>query len=458
MQKFKAIILGGGPAGMAAARQLGAAGVSAALVENRHLGGTCLNCGCIPTKMLLGATAPLGLLHSLSRSKSISGELQVNLPALQKRIQRFVNGTRQTAERHLAALGVTVFTGHGVCAAPGVVQLQNAEDATQELHGENIILACGSSSATFPGLAPDNDAVMDSTHLMRLEAAPKSLIIVGGGAIGLELGDFFHALGTKVTIVEAAPQLAPAEDADIAREFQKILTKSGHTVLTGVMAQTLVTREGAAVLTLKDGTVLTAAKAMIAVGRRPNTADLGCERLGCTLNQRGFVEVNACLEAAPGVYAIGDINGKTLLAHAAEHQAAYVARHILGTAPAAYSAGPVPSCIYGSTEAMRVGATAKETAAAGLPAFVSQAALGTNAIAQAGGDISGFVKAVWAGDDLVGIAAVGHGVSHLVTAAQLLLLGQYHGERSQTFMIAHPTLDELLREALNAPRVPFTSA
>ena len=152
------------------------------------------------------------------------------------------------------------------------------------------------------------------------------------------------------------------------------------------------------------------------------------------------------------VYAIGDINGQTLLAHAAEHQGAYVARHILGTQTAPYVSGPVPSCVYGSLEIMRVGITAKQALALGGEVTVAKAQLMGNAIAQAGGDASGFVKVVWHNGALAGIAALGHGVSHLVTAAQLLLLGQYHGDALHSFMFAHPTLDEALHAALEAPK------
>ncbi len=329
-----------------------------------------------------------------------------------------------------------------------------ADGGEQALSARYIILAGGSRSASFPGLTPDHDAVLDSTDLLNIPLVPESLIIVGAGAIGLEMADFFSAMGCAVTVVEAAPQLAPTEDADIAQELQKLLGKAGRTCLTGVRASSLLTRDGQAVLTLDDGRELTAAKALVAVGRTPNTDGLEAEKAGCGLNRRGYVMVDDYLKAAPSVFAIGDINGKTLLAHAAEHQADYVARQILGLESGAYESGPVPSCIYGSLEVMRVGKTARQALAEGGKVEVSRAMLTANAIAQAGGDASGFVKVVWRDDRMAGIAALGHGVSHLVTAAQLLLLGQYSGDRLHSFMFAHPTLDEILYAALQAPREP----
>ncbi len=253
--------------------------------------------------------------------------------------------------------------------------------------------------------------------------------------------------------MEAPPQILQTEEANIALEMKKILKKNGRTVLEGIRAKSLESRSGKAVLTLEDGSEYTADKALVAVGRTPNTAALGAEQAGCSLNPRGFINVDACLRAAANVYAIGDVNGMTLLAHAAEHQGAYVARCIVQQENIPYVPGPVPSCVYGSTEVMRVGRTAFEVAREGKTPFVSVALLSANAIAQSGGHTAGFVKAVWDGDNLVGMAAVGHGVSHLVTAAQLLIVGQYtqHG----VFMFAHPTLDEALAAALLAPRKEY---
>lgn len=452
MKSFDVIIIGGGPGGTHAAQILARAGKSVALVEDNKWGGTCLNVGCIPTKLLLGAVAPITQVKALERLRMIKGHIDVNYSAVQQRVQRFVSGSSQTLAKNLAALGIFLFKGRGVCQGQGEVQV-HSDDTPISLHGEHIVLACGSRPAGFPGMAADGDCVLDSTALMFQEEVPETLIIVGGGAIGLELGDFFAHMGTKVTLVEAAPHILPTEDADIALELRKALTKAGRTVLEGVKASSLVSKDGQAVLTLEDGTIHTAAKALVAVGRTPNTQGLGGEQAGFSLNRRGFVEVNAYLEASPGIFAVGDVNGLTLLAHAAEHQGSYVARRILGQETAPYASGPVPSCVYGSMEVMRVGRTATEMAREGRQPLVSTIPLSANAIAQSTGQTVGFVKAVWDGDTLVGMAAIGHGVSHLVTGAQLLVFGAY--TQTKDFMFAHPTLDEALSQALHAPRMPF---
>ena len=455
MQHFDVIIIGGGPGGTAAAKLLANAGRSVAVIEDSHLGGTCLNCGCVPTKLLLGAVAAKGAIAAQQRLRVAKGTYALDFTALQKRVKRFVGGSVQTLAKNLAALGVTVFNGRGEAVGPGRV-LVHGTDAECELSGTEIILSGGSAPAAFPGLTPDHDCVLDSTDLLNSVTVPESLIVVGAGAIGVELGQFFAAAGSKVTIVEAAPHVAPLEDADIAAEFRRALVKAGITCVEGKKAVELVTKDGQASLSLEDGTVLNASKAMVAVGRRPNTAGLGAEALGCSLDRRGYVVTDAFLAAAEHVHAIGDINARVLLAHAAEHQAAFVARRILGRIPSgeAYVSGPVPSCYYGGTEIMRVGETAEALRRQGRDVAVSVAPLSANVIAQAHGANSGFAKVVWSDGIIAGIAAVGSDVSHLVTAAQLLMQGGYSDDRLYSVMFAHPTLDEILPLALRAERVP----
>lgn len=454
--QYDAIIIGGGPGGTTAAKILAAGGKKVAIIEERHWGGTCLNCGCIPTKLLLGAVAPKSQLHALSRLRLATGDISVDFDALRSRVSRFLKGSSQVLAKSMADSGITLQGGRAVCTGQGRVACIKGE-ARQDLEADVVILAGGSHNAVFSSLAPDGQAVLDSTGALALETVPESLIIVGAGAIGLELGDFYAAMGTKVTMVEAAPHIAPTEDPDIAAELTRAITKAGRTCLTGVKAVSLVTRDGQARLELEDGRVLTAEKALVAIGRAPNTKDLDCEKSGCARDRRGFVVVDDTLKASATVYAIGDINGRTLLAHAAEHQGGYVARRILGEETGPYVSGPVPSCIYGSTEAMRVGETAKGLLAAGRQVSVSSVPLSLNAIAQAGGNATGCVKVVWDGEALAGIAAVGHGVSHLVTVAQLLLVGGYTPARLHEVMFGHPTLDEIVPLAIRAPRKPVTA-
>ncbi len=452
--RFDVIVIGAGPGGTTAARLLARGGKKVALVEDTRLGGTCVNHGCIPTKFLLAATAPIGELRDQTRFGALTGALSLAFAALRKRKDRFVKGTSQSLSKSLSGLGVAIHMGRGRITGPGTVTVEGDQPATLEA-GE-IILATGSRPASFPGMAPDGEAVLDSTMLLALDAIPESLLVVGAGAIGMEFSDFFAAAGSKVTIVEGMPRLIPTEDADIAEELRKIVEKSGRACITGRKVGSLVTKDGRAELAFEDGETLGAAKALVAVGRSPNTGGLGVETLGGGLNAKGFVQVDETLRAAPGCYAIGDVNGKTLLAHTADHQAEYVARRILGQTGEPYISGPVPSCVFGHTEVMRVGKTAGEALAEGRRVAVSAAPMSLNPIAQAHGSSAGFAKAVWADGELAGMAAVGYGASHLVTAAQLLVLGRHTPESLHAFMFCHPTLDEILRTALLAQKTPVS--
>lgn len=352
-------------------------------------------------------------------------------------------------------MGIILHEGRGAYAGKGQA-IVRSEPGEEMLTTDNTILSCGSSSMSFPGLAPDSNAVLDSTGVLNLPEVSESLIIVGAGAVGLELGDFFGMMGSRTIIVEAAPHIAPTEDADIAKETDRVRSKVGRTCIIGVMAKSLVMKGGQAELTLGDGRVLTIPEALVVVDRTPNIAGFDCEKAGRTLKHRGFVDVNNYLEVAEGVYVIGDVNDLTSLAHAVDHQGAYVARRTFRHEKGVYMPGPIPLCICGSAEIIRVGQTAKGFLAAGKSVSILQAPLTPNPIAQVAGAPGGFVKVVWAGDAIAGIAAIGHGVSHLVTAAQLLMVGGHTPERLYEVMIGYPASNEIVPAVIRVSHVAVT--
>ena len=448
---YDCLVIGAGPGGIAAAKALAKAGRKTAVIEDAQWGGTCLNRGCIPTKMLLGATASVELAHAQERVRVSKGAAEVDFTALRTRIDRFLKGSSQAVGKAMKEMGIDLVQGRGSLLSANKV-LVEAPDGTKELEAADIILATGSSNSSFPALTPDGDAVLDSTGLLQLASIPQSLIVVGAGAIGLELGHFYSCMGTKVTIVEGASHIAPLEDADIADELRKILKKAGTACIEGVFAKSLTTEDGQAKLVMADGRELTAEKALVATGRKPNTAGLGCEKAGITLNKPGYIVTNDYLEACPHVYAVGDVNGRVLLAHAAEHQARYAAARILGKTDAPYVQGPVPSCYYG-LEIMHIGESVASLQKQGKTnIFVSKVPMSLNPIAQSHAATGGFVKAVWDGDTLAGMSAIGHDVSHLVSLAQMFILTRQTPETIGSLMIAHPTLDEILVAAILAPK------
>lgn len=444
------LIIGGGPAGYEAAAHAGKLGLKTVLVEKEHLGGTCLNWGCIPTKLFLGATAAVEELSAQARLRLASGSLAVDLPALQKRKGQLLKGSRQAIAARLAKAGVTVVEGAGALLSPGVAEAVTPEGAVR-LSYRTLLLATGSRPAAFPGLVPDGETILDSTAALDLEAAPPSLLVVGSGAIGLEMGQFFHRLGAKITLIEAAAELAPLEDPEIGAALRSIFKRKGWEIHLGAKVERLRAVDGQAEAVLSTGQTLTAAKALLAVGRRPNTESLGLEKLGVRFTPAGYILTDDHLRAAEGVYAPGDVNGRILLAHAASHQALHCVDHAAGRTTAPYDGALTPSCVYGAPEVMRVGRLAAELRQAGREPLVSRFQLAANPIAQAYAAPHGLVKCVWDGERLAGVTAVGHGVAALTVPASLMIQAGWTRTQAESFIFPHPALDEALKEALLAP-------
>lgn len=449
--KYDVIIIGSGPAGSEAAQILASRGKKIAIIEAGKFGGTCLNAGCIPTKMLLAACGPIEDLANLKRQKELAGEISINYEGLQKRVWRFVSATSAAAAKNVADLGVDVIYGRAKLKNANTIIVESQDGSHREYCADWLILATGSKNAAFPGLQPDHECVLDSTDILHLPEIPKSLCIVGAGAIGLEFASFFHAAGSKIRLVEAASHIAPTEDADIAQQLEKTLLKRGYAIYSGIKAKKLASEGGAAFLHLENGEIIESEKALVAIGRTGTAADLNLAATECKVNTRGFIEVDSFLMAAKNIFAVGDCNGKVLLAHAGAHQAAYAARKILGTENGPYEPGPVPACIYGSPQIFRVG-LAEHQLDGRENIEVSFWELARNPIAQAHADPQGFVKVVWENGRIAGISAIGGAVTQLVTAAELLLAGNYSGSRLNQIMIAHPTLDESLAEAIRGRR------
>ena len=449
MSARKLCILGAGPGGLRAAFEGLRLGFEVTLVERDLVGGTCLNRGCIPTKHYLGGTASLPLLRVATAQKLVTGVVRPDLRNLKARKDRFVEASRRAVEKQLTAAGVRLIFGAGRVSAPGQLEVA-ADGAVQSCAWDALILATGSHPASFPGVAVDHDCVLDSTDVLALEDAPGSLLVIGAGAVGLEMADFFSRLGAKILLVEACAQLAPAEDPELGEALRRFYAREGWEIHTGRSVAGLDTRQGRAVLRFADGGELSADKALLAIGRRPNSAGLGLEATGVG-QESAWLSVDECLRVAPGVYAVGDVNGKSLLAHAADHQARYAVAHAAGEVSGPYAPPPMPACIYGHMEVMRVGPSVRELH--GRPGIeCSRANLVANPIAQAYGATQGFIKVFWDEGRVCAVSALGHGVSHLVGMAGVIVTQGWSAEDVHRIIWAHPTLDEALEAALSAPR------
>lgn len=447
------VVVGAGPGGLAAALEATRLGREVTLVEQEELGGTCLNRGCIPTKLFLGATSALPELAAQTRLGLLDQAAWERLPeafslsGLQERKRRLLAGSRQAVEKRLKAANVRLLKGNAHLLSPGGVRVGDEET----LHFKELVLATGSLPVFFPGLEPDGEGVLSSRQLLELEAAPKSIIIIGGGPIGLEFGDFLSRFGTKIELVEALDRVAPNEDPEVGAMLGRMLKRAGWKLHLGRKVDSVRSEEGGVVLTFADGESLRAEKALVAVGRKPRTTGLGLEEAGLSVTPRGGVVCDDHLRAAENICAVGDCNDRLQLAHAAEHQGRYVAGLLAGARKGPYAPGPVPACVYGSHEAMRSGPLLEELQAEG-PVEVSKAMLAANPMAQAHGATQGFVKALWREGRVRCIMAVGHGVTALSTAASCIVSQGWNAEQALDFVFAHPSLDETLAECLRASR------
>ena len=448
---YDLVVIGSGPGGFDAAVEAAGYGLRVALVEKQFLGGTCLNQGCIPTKLWLGATSAIDELHNQTKMKVASGEVKVNFPALQARVQKHLTGTRKAMGMQLKKLGIDLFEGFGKLAGEGKVAV-DTENGEQILEYKNLVVATGSKPIFFPGLEPDGDCVLDSDMFLAMEEMPSSLIVVGAGFIGLEMAQVAHRFGAKVTVIDAMDRVAPLEDPEVSKALRSVFKRWKWDIQLEKRVSGVKTIDGKGVLTMDTRDKFEAEKILVAVGRGPVTQNIGLEEAGVELEFNKIV-VDENLQAAPNIYAIGDSNGQIQLAHAAAHQAHYVASRIAGKTDAPYESGPVPSVLYGAPEVMRVGLTENEAYLSDFETTeTSKAQLAANPMAQAHAATQGFVKVVWSADKVVGITAVGHDVSRLCLASTLIIQQGWTAEDVHKTIFPHPSLDESLLMALKADR------
>lgn len=451
---YDLVIIGAGAAGTQAAFTGAALGLKTMLVEMGFAGGTCVNVGCIPTKFLLGSTAPLSSFATQKKLKGLQGEISADLPAIQERKNRYIKGLRSALEKRFKDSGVDFAHGRASFTGPNSLHVKLHEGEPADVSFKKCIIATGSTPASFPGLQPDGKNVLTSTGLLNLAEVPQTLIIVGGGVIGIELGEFYSRLGSKIIMVEAMERIALSEDAEISAAVHKQFTREGWQIHVSRRVKSVTSDAAGALLQFDDGEEIHADKAMIAVGRKPGSSGLDLEKAGVKTNQRGWIETDGQLLAAQNIYAVGDVNGRVLLAHAAEHQADYAVRHAAGKLEEAYDNSAMPSCIYGHFEMMHVGPSTAQLAEKyqGALIEVSRSQLIANPIAQSYGTTPGMVKVSWVDGKVHSIAAWGHGVSHLVGLATVIVKQHWPGAE---MIFAHPTLDESIKSALLAPKQPI---
>jgi dihydrolipoamide dehydrogenase len=451
---FDVIVIGAGPGGYVAAIKAAQLGYKTACVEEQFLGGVCLNIGCIPTKALLESAA---MISHLGHAKDFGveiGEIRTNFAQAVKR-------SRQVSDKLVKGIGflfkknkVTHVDGRGRLAGNGKVEVTGKDGKKQTLTGKHVIVATGSRPRDLPFLKIDHDRVWDSTDAMMSKDAPKTLAVVGAGAIGCEFADVYAAFGTQVTIIEAAPRILPLEDRDCSAVVEKSYRKRGMTIHTGAKLEKAEIGKDGVTLTVKSakGETLTvqAERVLSAIGRVPNVEDVGLEKAGVKLTDRGFIQVDRQLKTnVPGVYAIGDVAGPPLLAHKGSHEGIACLEAIHGDPHAGIDAANIPNCTYCHPEVASVGLTEEQAREQGLDIEVGVFPWTANGRALTAGDTDGFVKVIRDKkySEVVGAHIVGPHATELIAEFVVGRHLETTAEEMERAMHPHPTLSEAVAEA-----------
>lgn len=461
MQNYDAIVIGGGPGGYECAIRLSQNGLKTALVEKDELGGTCLNRGCIPTKALLHSAE---VYHSAKNAAKIgvgAGDIRFDYEAMVENSKKVSARLRSGVAFLEKSHGVTVYKNTATVKDRETVLL----DSGETLKGSHLILATGSSPARLPVPGCDLPNVLDSTGLLNLTRCPKDIVIIGAGVIGIEFATLYTRLGVPVTIIEMLDHALGPFDRDISGFMEADLKKKGVKLILGARVSAI--EEGLKVryTLMKDGSEGSAEGeyVLIAGGRVPESRGIGLEEIGVRMDRRGMIEVDGlCRTSVPGVYAIGDVNGKMMLAHVASAQGIQVADHIAGLPVKQVNMNRIPSCVYSDPEISMVGMTEAQAAETGREIGTGTFALNGNGRALTMGAAEGLVKFVYdkTTDEILGFHMVGPGSTEL--AAEIAAVMECEGTLRElcNTVHPHPTISEAVMEAarvchgccVNAPK------
>jgi dihydrolipoyl dehydrogenase len=448
------LVIGGGPGGYVAAIRAGQLGVKTLLVEKGELGGECLNRGCIPSKALIHAS----LLYHAIRTEGpevgvLADGLRFDLAAAQRWKESVVAKERSGVALLLKSAGVSVLPGEARFTGPTSVELTAPDGGRERIDFRQAIIATGAVPSVIPGFEPDGNRVVTAEQLLNWTSLPKSILVLGGGVSGCELGEFLARVGVAVTIVEWMPQLLPGLDADLSRELQKALEGLGVTILLGSKATQLArsdTEVRLSVETAAGTQELVAERLFLTIGKRPAITDLGLEEAGVTPEEKpGFLARNDRQQTnVPTIFAVGDVARPPMLAHKAYREGVVAAEVVAGKSTR-YQYQCVPSVVFTTPELASVGSTLAEAKAAGLPAREVRFPFAALGRAHAAHATSGWLKLV--GDDatglLLGVQAAGESVGEFVAEAALAIeMGATVRDLGMTIH-PHPTFSETLQEA-----------
>jgi len=443
-------IIGAGTGGYVAAIRAAQLGAQVTLIESAAVGGICLNWGCIPSKSLLACAE---LAQKIKKAGefgiTITGAVTYDLARMVERKNKIVAGLVKGVRTLLKTWNVELVEGRGVLVNPTTVRVVKPDGTETTLQADAVIVGTGTTAPALPSLPLDGTAIISSREALDLTVIPDSLLIVGGGVEGCEFASLFSVLGTKITLVEMLPRILPAEDEEVSALLTAELKKQGVTILVNVRVEKAAVSPDGVTTTLADGNTVSSAKVLVSIGRRFNTGGLGLEEAGVQLGRRGEILVNERMETTvPGLYAIGDVTGKAMLAHVASAQGKVAARNVLGR-PATMAYDVIPAGIFTFPEVGRVGLTEQEARERGMEIKIGKFRPIGLGKAHASGETTGLMKIITDAKTgrIAGVHLVGaHAADLIHEAAVAMQMGATAGTLAETIH-AHPTMPEGLMEA-----------
>jgi dihydrolipoamide dehydrogenase len=452
-QNYDVVIIGAGPGGYVCAIRCAQLGLKTAIVEREWWGGVCLNVGCVPSKALLRNAEIARILTGRGKEFGFSFDnLELDYGVAFKR-------SRQVSQRLVKGVGflmkknkIDTYEGTATVKDKSTVEVALNEGGSETLTCSNLVLATGASANMIPGIEADGERVVTYLKAIMQDSVPKQAVIVGGGAIGVEIAYIWNAYGCEVTIVEMLPDLVPLEDQEVSKELAKAYTKSGIKVLTGARVEGIETLKTKAKVTVSTGDgqeVLDAEQVLVAIGFKPNTEGFGMENLGVTMDEHGFPEIDAGMQTSvPGVYAIGDLTGKLMLAHVGSAQGIVCAETIAGAETIELDYPMMPRATYCQPQIASFGYTEAQAKEMGNEINVVKFPFQANGKALGLGDREGFVKLITDAKygEILGAHMIGPEVTELLPELTLARLWELTPHEIARNVHAHPTLSETLME------------
>jgi dihydrolipoamide dehydrogenase len=456
MASFDVIFLGGGPAGYVGAIRCAQLGLSTAVVEREGLGGTCVLWGCIPAKALLESAAIANRVKHAADFGVTIGDVKLDYGVAMKRSRAVSTQNSKGVEFLFKKNKVTWIKGTGRLAGKNAVAVKTAEGKEEKHEAKKgVVVSTGSRVKGLPqvGLELNKTTVVSSDQALTLEKAPKSIAVVGAGAVGCEFADVFNAFGSQVTLIDVAPSILPLEDADVSKEVERSFRKRGMTVLTAAKIGNVKVGKDGVSMTVESGKEKQEVKAdvvLVAAGRAPNIEEIGLKEQGVQLTERGFVKINERMETSvKGIYAIGDVAGPPMLAHKGEREGIVLAEVLAGQHAHPLDYGNIPNCTYCHPEVASVGLTEQACKEKKLDYKVGKFPFSANGRARTSGETEGFVKIIRDAKygEILGAHIVGAHATEMIHELVVARANEFTVEEVDLAVHAHPTLSEAIAEA-----------